>query len=230
MKELNELVELAKEINSKRWFLNADEEVTAIDNHAGPDDSEEAFIRCAANIQLAKYITAASPENILAIAEAFRALEHDLEKECDILIDTAESMRQWKKRAEAAEARLAGLERLKALGWQFEQCENESCDNGAVVNVIGADVHLCAECSRDKKYSRMKINALPKRLTRPAPAINLAELVPDEVLRRLEHEAGHLVHHCHHIDEHSCKVDRRDLLTITEACRVAILRNFEEAK
>lgn len=46
--------------------------------------------------------------------------------------------------------------------------------------------------------------------------------VPDEVLLRLEHEAGHLVHHCHHIDEHSCKVNRRDLITITEACRAAM--------
>lgn len=70
MGTLNELVEMAKEISSKKWFINSDEEVTAIDNDAGPDDSEEAFIGCAANIQLAKYIAAASPEAILAIAEA----------------------------------------------------------------------------------------------------------------------------------------------------------------
>lgn len=80
MKELNELVDQAKEISSKQWFLNADEEVTAVDNDAGPDDSEEAFIGCAANIQLAKYMTTASPETILAIAEAFRALEQRAEE------------------------------------------------------------------------------------------------------------------------------------------------------
>ncbi|WP_426607481.1 hypothetical protein [Pantoea anthophila] len=65
--------------------------------------------------------------------------------------------------------------------------------------------------------------------TRPAPAINLAELVPDELLARLEKEAN-TISDWYHIDEHSCKVNRRDLITITEACRAAILRNIEEAK
>ncbi len=55
-------------------------------------------------------------------------------------------------------------------GWIFEACENEPCPNGAVVKVIGADIHLCAACSGDKKYSRMKITALPKRLSLPLPA------------------------------------------------------------
>jgi len=94
MKELNELVEMAKEISSKRWFLNSDEEVTAFDNDAGADDSEEAFIGCAANIQLAKYIAAASPETVLAISEAFLALE---------------------QRAEAAEAKLAEHEKQEPV-------------------------------------------------------------------------------------------------------------------
>ncbi|MEP9329133.1 hypothetical protein ABKT27_00115 [Enterobacter hormaechei] len=46
--------------------------------------------------------------------------------------------------------------------------------------------------------------------------------VPDEVLARLEHEANHLTA-WHHIDEHSCKVYRRDLLTLVNACRAAML-------
>lgn len=60
-------------------------------------------------------------------------------------------------------------------GWIFEQCENEPCANGAIVNVHGAGIHLCADCSRDKKYSRMKITALPKRLSlspQPQPSTN----------------------------------------------------------
>lgn len=55
-------------------------------------------------------------------------------------------------------------------GWIFEACENEPCQNGAVVKVHGADIHLCAACSGNKKYSRMKITALPKRLSFPLPA------------------------------------------------------------
>ncbi|HHX8240194.1 TPA: hypothetical protein ACVS3D_003514 [Enterobacter asburiae] len=51
----------------------------------------------------------------------------------------------------------------------------------------------------------------------PAPVA-----VPDEVLARLEHEANHLTA-WHHIDEHSCKVYRRDLLTLVNACRAAML-------
>lgn len=79
MIKLQELADMAKEISSKKWFLNADEEVTAIDNDAGPDDTEEAFIGCAANIQLAKYIASANPETILNISEAFSALEQRAE-------------------------------------------------------------------------------------------------------------------------------------------------------
>lgn len=101
---------------------------------------------------------------------------------CKTIIAIAKAYRALEQRAEAAEAKLAGLKSLKAVGWQFEQCEGESCDNGAVVNVSGADVHLCAECSRDNKYSRMKVNALPKRLAHPAPAADLAELVPEQAL------------------------------------------------
>ncbi len=55
-------------------------------------------------------------------------------------------------------------------GWTFEACENEPCKNGAVVNVHGADIHLCADCSTDKKYSRMKLTALTKRISLPLPA------------------------------------------------------------
>ncbi|MCE1543160.1 hypothetical protein LWU70_20840 [Enterobacter hormaechei] len=57
--------------------------------------------------------------------------------------------------------------------------------------------------------------------TPPAPVA-----VPDEVLARLEHEANHLTA-WHHIDEHSCKVFRRDLLTLVNACRAAMLQGAD---
>lgn len=71
---------------------------------------------------------------------------------------------------------VAEVQRLNATaqpvsdGWIFEACENEPCPNGAVVNVIGADIHLCSVCAGDKKYSRIKITALPKRLSLPTAA------------------------------------------------------------
>ncbi|MEX3170758.1 hypothetical protein AB4M04_01500 [Serratia quinivorans] len=56
----------------------------------------------------------------------------------------------------------------------------------------------------------------------PAPA------VPEdiaEIIKRFQHQCNHLSE-WHHIDEHSCKVDRRDLMIVTEflsACRAAML-------
>ncbi|MGS3247022.1 DUF551 domain-containing protein [Klebsiella michiganensis] len=55
------------------------------------------------------------------------------------------------------------------------------------------------------------------RHAQPAP------VVPDDVLNRLEHEANHITA-WHHMDEHSCKVNRRDLLTLVNACRAAMLQ------
>jgi len=48
-----------------------------------------------------------------------------------------------------------------------------------------------------------------------------APVVPDGVLNSLEHEANHVTD-WHHMDEHSCKVNRRDLLTLVNACRAAM--------
>ncbi len=47
-------------------------------------------------------------------------------------------------------------------------------------------------------------------------------MVPGDVLNRLEHEANHVTS-WHHMDEHSCKVNRRDLLTLVNACRATML-------
>lgn len=69
-------------------------------------------------------VTVAGTKDILAIAEAFRELEQRaeaaetvLERESDIHIDTAASMREWRLRAEAAEAQLAELAKQKAAGF-----------------------------------------------------------------------------------------------------------------
>ena len=54
------------------------------------------------------------------------------------------------------------------------------------------------------------------RHAQPAP------VVPETVLADLEYQANHITA-WHHMDEHSCKVSRRDLLTLVNACRAAML-------
>ncbi|WP_313099416.1 DUF551 domain-containing protein [Atlantibacter hermannii] len=56
----------------------------------------------------------------------------------------------------------------------------------------------------------------------PAPVV-----VPNDVLNRLEHEANHVTA-WHHMDEHSCKVSRRDLLTLVNACRSSVFQGKAE--
>lgn len=192
MEKLNELVEQAKEISSKNWFINSDEEVTAIDKDAGPDDSEEVFIGCAANIQLAKYITSASPETILAIAEAFRALEQENNK-----------LRQragLAKEANDFEAKLAELAKQKPAGYGVKRF-----DNGQ----FGSWLKSEGLAKGDDDYYVVPL------YEHPAPAADLAELVPNrKPVPELGECLGSISHWCDGWN----------------SCRAAILRKIEEAK
>ncbi|HGT3177539.1 TPA: hypothetical protein ACM2YH_003087 [Klebsiella variicola] len=72
-------------------------------------------------------------------------------------------------RAEAAEQRTAELEsRTVKLpdGWQFEECEIEGCENGAIFSVgTGSrNIHLCDKCAHEPQNSRLKKSPLSKRL------------------------------------------------------------------
>ena len=51
-------------------------------------------------------------------------------------------------------------------GWQFEECEIEGCENGAIFSVgTGSrNIHLCDKCARESQNSRLKKSPLPKRL------------------------------------------------------------------
>lgn len=70
-------------------------------------------------------------------------------------------------------------------------------------------------------HSRERAEYLLNELSQVVPQFQTALL--DDVLSRLEHEANHITA-WHHMDEHSCKVGRRDLLTLVQACRAAILK------
>ncbi|WP_165786539.1 hypothetical protein [Mixta theicola] len=135
-----------------RW-PNSVNHYTAIDSDAGTDDSEEAFIGCAANIQLAKFITAANPAAILEIAAAFR---------------------QMQQRAEAAEAQLAELAAQEPVKWQpipfnFNQ-----------LKLIHGKEFARGYCAGWLRKCQ-SVELMGDLFSRPTPAVNLAELVPDEI-------------------------------------------------
>ena len=221
MKELNELVELAKEISSKQWFLNADEEVIAVDNDAGPDDSGEVFIGCAANIQLAKYISAASPETILVISEEFRAMEQgktdaetvaeNWKQETKIRnsqLDLAiEQRNQYQERAEAAEAKLAELEKQPSIATVISPPIYIS--HGDKKRVYGIETD-CPLKSGDKLFAST------------GAASSLADLVPWELSLNEAHSV---------FKNYDCGDDIFTALMIgANYTRSVILRNIEETK
>nr|DAG07729.1 MAG TPA: Ead/Ea22-like protein [Caudoviricetes sp.] len=70
---------------------------------------------------------------------------------------------------EKAQQRIAELEsRTVKLpdGWQFEECEAEDCENGAIFSVgTGSrNIHLCDKCAHEPQNSRLKKSPLSKRL------------------------------------------------------------------
>ncbi|HBM3052642.1 TPA: hypothetical protein LVM06_001397 [Klebsiella michiganensis] len=70
---------------------------------------------------------------------------------------------------EKAQQRISQLEsRTLKLpdGWQFEECEIEGCENGAIFSVgTGSrNIHLCDKCAHEPENSRLKKSPLSKRL------------------------------------------------------------------
>lgn len=100
---------------------------------------------------------------------------------------------EWQQRAEAAEAKLAELENQRAASPTVD------------------DLDVVAGCY----YRKRQVDAL--LASRPAPAINLAELVPDEM------PTSHIYH-----GGSGAFNDGKE--SGWNACRAAILRNIEEAK
>ncbi|HCU2162599.1 TPA: hypothetical protein OUI44_001276 [Klebsiella quasipneumoniae] len=68
----------------------------------------------------------------------------------------------WMKRCKELESRTVKL----PDGWQFEECEIEGCENGAIFSVgTGSrNIHLCDKCAHEPQNSRLKKSPLSKRL------------------------------------------------------------------
>lgn len=136
----------------------------------------------------AMFIALANPANVLALVEALEKaqqrideLENDEARQrlanaehqlymAELAKNNLRASRkaQFRKR-KAAEQRIAELEsRTVKLpdGWQFEECEIEGCENGAIFSVgTGSrNIHLCDKCAHEPQNSRLKKSPLSKRL------------------------------------------------------------------
>lgn len=142
---------------------------------------------------LQKFKEAATPEQLREVAEAFRALQ---------------------QRAEAAEAKLAELEKQKAVGTVSIAMDWNTHRNIATVN-MRPDLVVAEMKDGDELF------------TRPAPAINLAELVPDVEENEQAFNAGvNALVDC----LEDCGDAEQGLRLALRASRAAILRKIEEAK
>lgn len=87
------------------------------------------------------YVAIASPANVLALIE---------------------SLEKAQQRITQLESRTVKL----PDGWQFEECEIEGCENGAIFSVgTGSrNIHLCDKCAHEPQNSRLRKSPLSKRL------------------------------------------------------------------
>lgn len=226
MQKLNELVEQAKEmaqLHGEEWSSALCVSVTGgkeVRHHAIMSDSENDFVIDTGSDSkeaswLCDYLELCSPANIIAIAEAFRALQQEVKKNLDGAL-------AWQRRAEAAEAKLADLSkqepvlyalRFKNSRGEPEKLINENClfrdREKAAAYGLGGN-YVIQESGRIEWVPNPSLNpeVIPL-FTRPAPA---AELVP----KKLTHQMGD-----YPVQEAA--------INSWNACVDAILRNIEEA-
>lgn len=155
MEKLNELVEQAKFVadwHGSDWSSALCQDKDGKQAHEIICESRgEAVISTGSNSNeaswLCDYLELCSPENILAIAEAFRALEQEVQK-------NLEGALAWQQRAEAAEAKLAE---------QAKQEESRWNTHDGIARPIGVD-------KDDLVYLRMKCQEI--KLPYPAGMVN----------------------------------------------------------
>lgn len=106
-------------------------------------------------------------QELEAMQQRAEAAEAALERESDIHIDTAASMREWRLRAEAAEAKLAGLAKQPPVAYTDAE-ELDIMQKGTYADMFKP----CDEYKSDPKWIPL--------FTRAAPAAGLADLVPEK--------------------------------------------------
>ena len=110
----------------------------------------------------AMFIALANPANILALVEALERSESRLHEVAVTCATAEQALEKAQQRITQLESRTVKL----PDGWQFEECEIEGCENGAIFSVgTGSrNIHLCDKCARESQNSRLKKSPLPKRL------------------------------------------------------------------
>ena len=109
------------------------------------------------------------PANVLALVEALEKAQQQMTESenrvrkqnrhiCDLFDDNT-ALRQRIAELESRTVKLPD-------GWQFEECEIEGCENGAIFSVgTGSrNIHLCDKCAHEPQNSRLKKSPLSKRL------------------------------------------------------------------
>lgn len=105
-------------------------------------------------------------QDVLAAVEALQALEQESQKNLDGAL-------VWQQRAEAAEAKLAELEKQEPAEYQYYY-HNHGTGSGQWLPVTRKQAFesMKAKHAGDNDFSFREL------FTRPAPAVSLAELVP----------------------------------------------------
>lgn len=213
MEKLNELVQQAKEmsqLHGAEWssaLCESGVDDNGKKHHAIISDSKNDFVIDTGSDSneaswLCDYLELCSPANILAIAEAFRALKQRAEAaeaDCARLDRESQNLSDQlgacDRERRAVKAKLAEMEKQEPVGYTYNR--------GINCEIVAADLNDDCPCGIDL-YAR------------PAPAINLAELVPDEMTpKQASRSYGGEV------------VGYRDGFN---ACIAAMLRNIEEAE
>lgn len=229
MELLNELVELASKTTKGAWVADSGEGWDAIISQQDMVNSNfiiGEFIGPDSTVNK-DFVLAASPENILAIAEAFRALEQRAEaaealnNHLELAVRKAEGVSEaLRRKAEAAEAKLSALQDgfAEAIRHKDRLADelNELAKQEPIYQLIDdgnwydAEKYIYDECVRNGDKGRIVF-------THPAPAADLAELVPvaipKNVFNVIYDECGGFV-------ETTANAQH-----IWEYCRAAILHN-----
>jgi hypothetical protein len=161
-----------------------------------------------ANVMLPAVEAQQIAEIALASLEA-EIHSYTFDEDSRTLYTTPPVSEDWKQRAEAAEAKLAGLEKQQPVAWHHYQWRESP---------KGWDWYLIKSFSAEPKNGD-GWKSIPL-FTRPAPAVSLAELVPDTV-------------GIHDMDPNSKDIEVVTAIAQCEgwnSCRATILRNIEEAK
>ncbi|EPH2669714.1 MULTISPECIES: ead/Ea22-like family protein [unclassified Klebsiella] len=133
----------------------------------------------------AMFIALANPANVLALVEALEKAQQRIASQREyyegVIADggkriaeleeshaqVIQSRDHYKRMTEEGLKQLAEARTVKLPdGWQFEECEIEGCENGAIFSVgTGSrNIHLCDKCAHEPQNSRLKKSPPSKRL------------------------------------------------------------------